>query len=384
MFTNVAGHDIVPRNPADRSAPDAENAGSFDEFSGLLLTLLDEQIAKTDGEEAQQRFVDAVTQRLPKLFGDTAGRIVDSLFESAPAMLAEYAALDASHAAEIEKNWGEPLGIYRMLWVSCHETVGALSAREFNVEGYEPPAMVHAQAGLQARACRVGAEVLALLRAGFGAGALGRARTLQEIATISTVLAEHGARDGAHPDLADQYLLHANVVSWMDAVEYQAVAPRLGYDPLTDEEMSELQGSRGEAVAAYGEAFAKPNGWAACLMSNQKAPRLKDLEVLAGSDHLRAHYSWASHEVHADAKSWVMNHETDGHVTFRNTGPSPRGMADAAQLALMSLVQVTNNTLRTVPDVDDRPTDLILIAVLRKLLDRACIAFASAGAATEM
>lgn len=196
-------------------------------------------------------------------------------------------------------------------------------------------------------------------------------------------MAEHGASDGAHPDLAHRYLLHANVVSWLDAVEYQEVAPKLGYEPLTDREMAELQAPRDSNVAAFGDAFGKANGWAACLMDNGKAPRFKDLELLARADHMRAHYSWASHEVHADAKSWVMNHESDGYVTFRNTGPSSRGMADAAQLALMALVQVTENTLYTAPDVGERPVDLIVVRVLYRLLDRAWIAFSSSDATTE-
>ena len=149
------------------------------------------------------------------------------------------------------------------------------------------------------------------------------------------------APDGDTPDLAERNLLHANVVSWLDAAEYQEVAPQLGYEPLDPHEMSEIRGPRDEAVQTYGQEFGKPNGWAACLTDNQKAPRLKDLELLAGADHMRAHYSWASHEVHADAKSWVINRETVGHITFRNTGPAPRGMADAAQVALMSLTMVT-------------------------------------------
>lgn len=159
----VAGHDDVPRESADKSARDTDPAGSFEEINEWLLTLVDEHIARIEGEEARQKFLDAIKERLPKVFCDTAGHIVESLFESAPALLAECRALDASHAAEIEESWGEALGIYRMLWVSCHETVGALSARHFNVKGYEPPAMVHAQVGLQARACRVGVEVLEAL-----------------------------------------------------------------------------------------------------------------------------------------------------------------------------------------------------------------------------
>lgn len=348
-----------------------------------LLRVVDEQVAKIEGEEAQQRFLDKFTARIPKVFDNVAESIVEGLFESAPAMLDEFKTLDSLYAAEVEERWASALGLYRMLWVSCQEAGERLSARQFNVDGYEPPSMVHAQVGLQARACRVGVEVLTLLRAGLGAGALGRARTLQEIATISTVLAEHGASDGMHPDLADRYLLHANVVSWLDAVEYQEVAPKLGYELLTENEIAELKEPRDSAVAEYGDAFGKPNGWAACLMSSQKAPRFKDLELLAHADHMRSHYSWASHEVHADAKSWVMNHETDGYITFRNTGPSPRGMADAAQMALMALAQVTENAVYTAPDVDERPTDVIVVGVLNKLLDRAWTEFSSADPTTD-
>jgi hypothetical protein len=348
-----------------------------------LLRLVDQQIASLEGEEAQQRFIDAFTARVPEVF-DTAGdRLVEELFESAPAMLAERKAMDAAYAAEVEGQWGTALKVYRMLWLSCHETGTNLSARHFNVEGHELPALAHAQLGLQARACRVGLEVLTLLEAGFGAGALGRARTLHEIATISTVLAQYGVPDGVHPDLADRYLRHANVVSWLDAVEYQDVAPKLGYDPLTDEELAELKAPRDSAVTTYGEAFGKANGWAACLTPNHKAPRFKDLEVLANADHMRAHYSWASHEVHADAKAWLMNHETDGSVTVRNTGPSPRGMSDAAQVGLMALVQVTENMLYAAPDINERPMDIMIVGVLHKLLNHAWTAFGSSDTSSH-
>lgn len=380
--TLVPVHDIT-QDSANDSIRGSRHLPSLDEMNEWLLTVVDEQVAKIEEKEAQQRFLDKITAKIPQVFDDVAESIVEGLCESAPAMLDECKAIDSMYATEVEEQWASALGLYRMLWVSCHETGERLSERQFNVDGYEPPAMVHAQVGLHARACRVGVEVLTLLRAGLGAGALGRARTLQEIATISTVLVEHGAPDGVHADLADRYLLHANIVSWLDAVEYQEVAPKLGYELLTEREMAKLQEPRDSAVAEYGEAFGKPNGWAACLMSSQKAPRFKDLELLAHADHMRAHYSWASHEVHADAKSWVMNHETDGDVTFRNTGPSPRGMADAAQMALMALAQVTENAVYTAPDIDERPADLIVVGVLNKLLDRAWTEFSSADPTTE-
>ena len=280
---------------------------NWDEMNESLLQMVEEQVAKVP-ENKQKMFLDEFVAQVPDVFGEAAERIAAGLFESAPEMLAEYQVLDDTYAAEVAQRWGDALDVYRMLWVSCHETGGTIGDRHFNVDDYEPPPMLHAQIGLQARACRVALEVFVLLRAGLGAGALARARTLHESATISAILATHGTPDGDHPDLAERYLLHANVVSWLDAAEYQEVAPKLRFEPLDPDEMSEIRGPRDEAVQTYGKAFGKPNGWAACLTDNQKAPRLKDLEPLAGADHMRAHYSWASHEVHADAKSWVINH----------------------------------------------------------------------------
>lgn len=198
------------------------------------------------------------------------------------------------------------------------------------------------------------------------------------------LLANHGAPDGDHPDLAERYLLHANIVTWLDAVEYQDVAPKLGFEPHTDREMDELKAARDAAVQQYGEPFGKPHGWAGCLNSNGKAPSgFKQLELLARTDYMRSHYSLASHEVHADAKSWMANHEIVGDVVYRNTGPSPRGMADAAQIALISLNRVTVNVLYSAPDVGGRPADLLAVDVLNKLVERACDAFVAADESNE-
>ena len=253
----ATGHSRVLRN--------------WDEMDESLLQMVEEQVAKVP-ENKQRRVLDAFLAQVPDVFGEAAERIVVGLFKSAPEMLGQHQVLDDTCAAEVAERWGDALDVYRMLWVSCHETGGTISDRHFNVDDYEPPPMLHAQVGLQARACPVAHEVFVLLRAGLGAGALARARTLHEIATISTILATHGTPDGDHPDLAERYLLHANVVNWLDAAEYQEVAPKLGYEPLDPHEMSEIRGPREEAIQTYGKAFGKPNGWAACLTDDQRAP----------------------------------------------------------------------------------------------------------------
>jgi hypothetical protein len=356
----------------------------MNKMNEAVLQPIEEQLANIHDEDTKARYLGAIAARLPDLLGQAADRMVSNLLRSAPSTVTRHMALDDAYIASIAERWGDGLDLYRVHWAVCHENGAAFSSRHFNIEGYEPAPMLHAQIGLHALACRVALEVLALLRNGLGAGALARARTLHEISTISVLLANHGAPDGDHPDLAVRYLLHANIVTWLDAVEYQDVAPKLGFEPHTDLEMDELKAARDAAVRQHGEPFGKPHGWAACLSSNGKAPSgFKQLELLAGTDHMRSHYSLASHEVHADAKSWIANHETVGEVVYRNTGPSPRGMADAAQIALISLNRVTVNTLYSAPDVGARPADLLAVDVLNKLVERACDAFVAADEANE-
>lgn len=353
-------------------------------LDGLIepcLRAVEEQLQSISDDGLRARVVDGVAARMPGILEELSDRLVDEILESSSPVIEGRGALGLLDIEGSGAHWDDALGTFRLLWAGAHETGEAFSLRHFNVVGYEPPSAIHAQVGLQARACRVALEVFVLLRSGLGAGALARARTIHEIAVVSTLLAENGGADGEHPDLADRYLLHSTVLTWLDAQEFQSVAPRLGYAPFTDEEMAEMRAEFDEAVEIYGTSFGKPNGWAACLTSNGKPPAgFKALELLAGSDHMRSYYSMASHEVHADAKSWVLNHERVGDVTFRSTGPSLRGMADAAQIALIALNQVTVNMLNAAPDIDEHPADVLAILVLNKLTDHACNRFASADA----
>jgi len=357
---------------------------TLEEVGDAVLRTLEAGLSRAEGDEAREALLDRFSAQMPALLDEAADKLVLELFDSAPAMIRDYDDFENAYADKLAGRWGEAFGVFRMLWVASHEIGAAFSDRHFNIDGYEPPPILDAQIGLQARACRVALEVFTLLRSGLGAGALARARTLHEIAAISAILAKYGAPSGKHPDLAERYLDHANVITWMDAAEYQEVAPKLGFEPFSDDEMAAMRADFENVVDRYGEPFGKANGWAACLTESGKAPNgFKALEVMAGADHMRAYYSMASHEIHADAKSWDLNHETVGNITFRATGPSSRGMADAAQIALLALNQVTVNTVNTSPDINERPGDVLAILVLNKLVERACDDFAAADAASD-
>lgn len=358
--------------------PDPEHLDPWDSLNETILETIVNALGEIDDPLKQQQAIESLGEALPRAYEDAADSIVAELVDAAPGMLSHYNELDSAYVSGIRDDWGSALDRFRMAWVSSYELGEAFSNRHFNVDGYEPGALLDALLGLHARACRVATEVFVLMVNGLGAGALARARTLHEIAVISTLLGGAGSPSGSRPDLAQRYLAHAAVVTWMDADEYQLATPSNGQVPFSDDELAAMKSDRDRVVAAYGPQFARPNGWAACLMSDGNAPRFKDMEALAKAEHLRPHYSWASHEVHADAKSWVQNHQTLGGVSVRVTGPSPFGLSDPGQLALIALNRITVDLLTSDPDFGARPADVIAIAVLGRLVSTACDAFAAA------
>lgn len=186
--------------------------------------------------------------------------------------------------------------------------------------------------GLHARACRTALEVYHLLTDGLPKGALARARTLHEIAVTAMVIADYGRRS-EHRDLADRFLDHEAVATYKDALNYQLNCETLGYEPFSDEEMAEMKAGRDAVVAKYGSAYKEQYGWAAGL-DKPTAPTFGDLEKLAKLSHLRSHYSWASHEVHSDAKGSFLNESIWGETIYRETSYSDDGLADPGHMAL--------------------------------------------------
>lgn len=80
--------DITSGAAAD-SARGPRQRRSLDEMNEWFLTLVDEQIAKIEGDETQQSILDAITARIPKVLDAEAEVIVQNMCESAPAMIAE-------------------------------------------------------------------------------------------------------------------------------------------------------------------------------------------------------------------------------------------------------------------------------------------------------
>jgi Family of unknown function (DUF5677) len=321
-------------------------------------------------ETAEEAAGDAVHQALK----DSTPRVVANLLRLAPKMLRERRRNHRRIRRQVRARWGKALDRFMMLVVAAQEV-----GREFDKK-YRPPdgerfdPVYDALLGLQARACQTALEVYHLLSDGLPKGALARARTLHEIAVTAMVIADYGRRS-EHPDLAARFLAHQVVATYKDAVTYQLNCETLGYEPFTDEVMAGMEARRDEAVAKYGPAYKEQYGWAAGL-DKATPPTFRDLERLARVSHLRGHYSWASHEVHSDAKGWLLNISRLGETRYRETSYSNDGLADPGHLALISLLQ-TSISLAFSPN-DISPRSIVEEDAMTVLVDKAGDAFLSA------
>ena len=95
---------------------------------------------------------------------------------------------------------------------------------------------------------------------------------------------------------------------------------------------------------------------------------------MANLSHLRGHYKWASHEVHADAKGWAMNEFQAHGVRYRATGRMNTGLADPGHLALISLHQCLVSLLLSTDEPS--PWNLLACMTIQPLVDDAGELFA--------
>lgn len=184
--------------------------------------------------------------------------------------------------------------------------------------------------------------------------AVARWRCLHEIAVVTYFVAQHGN------DTAERYLLHDRVDSYKASLQYKKHCESLGYEPLTEDELNELQRQRDALVARFGKEYGGECGWAVHAMKKKRVT-FRDLEEAAGLDHLRPFYKLASHNVHADPKgAFFRLGLTQEGPDILLAGPSNFGLADPGHCTAISLTQVTTTLLAKEPVLDGLVTCEIL------------------------
>lgn len=230
--------------------------------------------------------------------------------------------------------------LFAMQLALSHE-LGAIINRQVRqyLNTGEKGQITEALTRLHGRACQIGSEVLALLRAGHADGAMARWRTLHEVSVVARFIVAKGG------DIGTRYLAHDVIESRRAARGYQTMASRLRHKPISQRELDRISRAADALVAEYGPAFDEEYGWAAHAL-NIRRPKITDIERFVELDHLRPYYKLASHNVHANPKGILISLGIPDSRQMLASGPSNLGLTDPAQNASLSLAQITT-TLAT-------------------------------------
>lgn len=318
-----------------------------------------------DESKATAKALEVMTETIDKHAVDYAA----SIETTGRDYLADSAKYRVEFIERLRVQWGDPLDLFELI-VSVVEDSGMKFERRNLRDKETYTLLLDVLAQLNGQAIRVAREVHALLTAGFPLGAHSLARTIHEISVRADVLGAFGNTD-EYADLAERFVLHDHVINYRDAVVYQRDATRLGFEPLSEEEMAEMKNAHDDLLARYGQAYGAPYGWAAGLpgLPKPNRPTFEDLEILAGLDHFRGIYRWSSHFVHGDSKALRLGQVERGGSSAILTNATNNMLADPAQHALIGLVRVFTS-MATAPDLFAF-YDMLLCKSLQSLLDKA-------------
>lgn len=214
---------------------------------------------------------------------------------------------------------------------------------------------------LQLRACRIGFEILSLLKHGFADCAFARWRTLHEIDCVALFIMEHGQ------EVARRYIDYESVIAYDQTKLIRKYSDRLDIEPLTTKEIEEVEAAVADVCKRYGEAFKAPYGW---IPKEFRIRGFAAIEKAVKLDHFRPYYKMACFNVHSGPKGILFKlglvHNNDILA-----GPSNYGLADPGQNTAISLFRTTTSLLSSKPTI----MRLIMIKSLQKLVTEICKEF---------
>ena len=212
---------------------------------------------------------------------------------------------------------------------------------------------------LHARACQIASEVLELIKNGFADGAFARWRSLYEISILSNFLRDKPV------DLCQRYLDHSFVENYHETQEYQKNCEKLGYEPLSEDEINLVHDLLEEQKKKYGDDFARPYGWLGDYLPKRKW-NFAGIEETIEFKFMRSFYKMANNSVHSGAKGFLFKLGTYNQDEVMLAGPSNYGFADPAQNAAYSLLQTT----LTLSEFETYLEDALYVGIGMNMLDR--------------
>lgn len=310
--------------------------------------LFDAEVVRifTEKEKSEEE----IFELLPDFYEGTLKQITETLYADfemgALAMLREHRALRRGFVQRNFKRWRRGFELLERLIVISQETGSAINNALRPKAVQNGDAVFEAVISNHARAVQVSREILTLMMGGFPDGALGRWRTLHEIAVVSLFVSEHGQ------PIAERYILQDHVISWRRAKNYMEHHERANLGPIEKEVLLRLEANSKEIISRFGESMKEDYGWAAPAL-NKVRPTFADLEEATRLDHWRPRYKWATLNTHGSYRSLGSALATcESEQPVLSVGESNSGMTDPAHMTAISLHAATFPVILLEPNLD--------------------------------
>jgi hypothetical protein len=274
--TEESGYQLTDEQLASIAEQVAHSEGET-----LEIELPDEEldieisVEDDDIDRVLDEHIENLPQELEKLSKEAAETILENLRQCAPDTPREHNEFKQGFEHRLGQRWGEAFDLLKMFTVIAFE-----AGEDFNEEFRE--AAVEEQdyqfdvlTRLHARACQITNEILTLLTSGYADGAHARWRSIHEIAVVRFFVSKFGE------NVAERYLLHNNIESYKAALQYQRHQAQLGYEPISEQEMANIQSSYQRLIDHYGTSYANSYGWASQALGKAK-PTFNDIEDASG------------------------------------------------------------------------------------------------------
>lgn len=301
-----------------------------DEAASIVGRYLAEATSDAEKELIVAASHAAMEKALPETLAQSAVPLADALDRNTPRLLLKRRKLQRQFERDLFRVWQEGLDRLEAL-LHAHMEFGDKYFQDgFHPEAEPRTARFEALAQLHARSCRVGGEILHLLKGGYADGAHARWRTLHELAVVTLFLSERAE------EVAERYLLHATIRSLRVAEHYTEHQDAIGWGPLEENVLSQLRNEAEELFRRFGRSFGGEYGWAADTATG-RAPGIADLERAANLSHWRPFHRWASDGIHAGPAGLQPNGVDEHGECLLLAGPSNAGLTDPGQSMAVSL-----------------------------------------------
>jgi hypothetical protein len=350
-------NQLVKRLGTGSHGSDTLRLDFHNEYPGLRD--IDVKIGSQDIDDYAKVFSQALEKTIPQVSRKVADVVLSGIKRKGSEQLQDRRLLAVHFEANLEARWGKAFEHYELFLAGAQEAGEAAVNYLRSQSLRKKQQLIDALARIQARACQVSGEILALLRSGYADGAHARWRTLHELSVVSALLSEHGEA------LAEQYLLHEVVESLKAAIQFNKHAATLGERPLHTREMSRMRRDADALFKRFGNAYRSQYGWAAAVVKNPN-PTFEHLELATNFNHLRPYYKLASYNVHASAKGAIYRLGAMNYRDILVAGPSNAGLDEPGRFAPKSLLYITLCLLTVKPTLDSLVHGQMLITLARE------------------